>query len=215
MSNTERQPAANAGKTTPTAKATLEATAGLPPSNPFANLNDLRLGPNFQDDIAVQRVLTTVPVGKPGRQDFVRVHPGEGYHLQTMALELKEDHEVYLVSPSMWGELAGEIWPVILYLVANRAGIARIWPIKLPGPDGKDNPWHQSAREAAALAMRRWTRISANMSLGAYEVHVATGELSEPKWPTETFSEILKVAFKDRYIDGPDHLVVKRLRGEA
>jgi len=212
MPNTiERQPAANTGKTTPpSAKDISEASTA-----PFANLNSLRLGQNFQNDIAVQRVLTTVPVGKPHRQDFIMVHPDEGFRLQTMALELKEDHEVYLVAPNMWGELADELWPVILYLVVNRNNIPRIWPVKLPGPDGKENPWHQSAREAASLAMGKWTRISANMSLGAYEIHVATGELSEPKWPAENFANILKVAFKDRFIDSPDHLVVKRLRGEA
>ncbi|MGB5832080.1 MAG: hypothetical protein WBG92_08825 [Thiohalocapsa sp.] len=54
----------------------------------------------------------------------------------------------------------------------------------------------------------------ANMGLGAYEVFEASGDLPDPTWPELTFTEILKVAFKGRYITEIDHPVVRRLRGE-
>ncbi len=143
----------------------------------------------------------------------MRVHPDPDWHLATMILELKEDREVYLVAPDLYAELLGEIVPVMLYPTINRQGIISLWPCRLPGPDGKTNPWHQSALEAAEHATERWIRVAANMELGAYEIFEAVGDLPEPEWPDLSFQELLKIAFKDAYIDRPDHPVVQRLRG--
>jgi hypothetical protein len=38
------------------------------------------------------------------------------------------------------------------------------------------------------------------MSLGAYDVLQATGQLPEPEWPNLPFKELLRIAFKDRFI---------------
>lgn len=88
-----------------------------------------------------------------------------------------------------------------------------MWPVKLPGADGKHNEWHRSAAEAAERAMQRWVRLTANLSLGAYEMFEATGDLPEPEWPDLPFVDILKIAFRDRIVDTADHPVVQRLRG--
>jgi hypothetical protein len=56
-------------------------------------------------------------------------------------------------------------------------------------------------------------RVTSNMSLGAYEIFEATGELPEPNWPELPFSEILKIAFRDHIVDRSDHPLIKRLRG--
>jgi hypothetical protein len=53
------------------------------------------------------------------------------------------------------------------------------------------------------------------MALGAYEVFQATGELGEPEWPAEPLAALLRVAFKDRYIDALEHPVLRKLRGEV
>jgi hypothetical protein len=49
--------------------------------------------------------------------------------------------------------------------------------------------------------------------LGAYEFATALNGLADPTWPDITFNEVLKIAFRDRIIDNPDHPVIKRLRG--
>jgi hypothetical protein len=67
--------------------------------------------------------------------------------------------------------------------------------------------------EAAELATKFWVRIAANMSLGAYEVFQAAGELPEPQWPEVDFRTILKIAFKDRFIQSLDHPVIRGLQG--
>ena len=51
------------------------------------------------------------------------------------------------------------------------------------------------------------------MSLGAYEIFEASGDLPEPVWPDYSFEEILKIAFRERIVDRPDHPLVQRLRG--
>ena len=73
----------------------------------------------------------------------------------------------------------------------------------------------QIRRDADGVLVKDWTRMTANMSLGAYEVFTATGEIPKPNWPEESFQTILKIAFKDRMISDREHPVLKRLRGEA
>jgi len=183
--------------------------------NPF-DPAALRLDQSYADTAGVKKLLTTVPVGKPNGQDFVRVHPDAAYRLTPAAIiEIKEDREVYLVMPEIAQELPGEFKIVTLYTTINRQGVLRLWPVPLPGADGKHNEWHRSAAEAAERAMHRWVRVTANMALGAYEIREAQGDLSEPDWPRVSFSEILQVAFRDRIVDRADHPLVRRLRGIA
>lgn len=183
--------------------------------NPFDPAS-LRLDQNFAETLGVKKLLTTVPVRKPKRQDFIRVHPDPAYRLTPAAIiELQEDGEVYLVTPKMAVELHNEFSLATLYTTINRQGVAHLWPVKLPGVDGKHNEWHRSAAEAADLAMTRWIRVTANMSLGAYEMFEATGDLPEPTFPDLPFEEILKIAFRDHIVDRVDHPLVQRLRGIA
>ena len=186
-----------------------------PIPNPF-DPAALRLDQSFADTVGVKKHLMTVPVRKPNRQDFVRVHPDLEYRLTPAAIiEIKEDREVYLITPNMAQDLPGEFTAATLFTTINRQGVLQLWPVKLPGPDGKHNEWHRSAAEAAELAMKRWIRLTANMSLGAYEVFEATGDLPEPEWPDIPFPEILKIAFSDRIVDRADHPLVQRLRGQV
>ena len=39
--------------------------------------------------------------------------------------------------------------------------------------------------------------------------------IPDPEWPDLSLGEILKIAFRDYYIDTPDHAVIKRLRGQV
>jgi hypothetical protein len=186
-----------------------------PTPNPF-DPAALRLDQSFADTVGVKKHLMTVPVRKPNRQDFVRVHPDPAYRLTPAAIiEVKEDREVYLVAPNMAQDLPGEFAAATLFTAINRQGVLHLWPVKLPGPDGKYNEWYRSAAEAAELAMNDWLRLTANMSLGAYEVFEATGNLPEPEWPNIPLAEILQIAFKDRIVDRADHPLLQRLRGQV
>jgi hypothetical protein len=169
-----------------------------------------------QDPLAaagVKKALIHVPVRRPSPQEYIRVHPGEDYRLDTAIIELREDREIYLVSPDLRGELFSEIKPVRLYTTISRQNVVAIWPCKLPGVDGRSNSWYDTALRAAELAMTRWTRIVADISLGGYQPYIAAGDLPDPEWPGQTFAELLHIAFGAFYVDRPDHPVIRRLRG--
>jgi len=175
----------------------------------------LRLSQDFASSIGVKKVLTTVPCRKPNRHEFVRVRPGEEWRLETGVFEDKVNREVYLVSRNLWSELAGEVYPVCLFMAVNRQGDAFLWPCKLPGSDGRSNTWNDSALAAARLAEVKWIRLAANMPGGMYDTFEAAGELAEPTWPELSFSEVLKLCFKQRLIESVDHPAIRALRGLA
>jgi len=183
-------------------------------TDPF-DLDKLRLSQDFSANLGVKKALLTVPVRRPNRQEFIRVHPDADWRLETVILEVKEEREVYLVDKNLWGQLPGELIPKVLFTVINRQGVLTLWPIRLPGEDGRHDEWNRSALEAAEMAQKEWVKVAANMHLGAYEVYRAMADLPEPDWPDTTFQEILRVAFRDRFIRSMDHPVVRRLRGET
>jgi hypothetical protein len=173
----------------------------------------LRLDQTFIAGGGVRKLLLTVPVRRPSRQDFVRTHPDPAYRLTTALVELRDERESYLVPPHMAEELVGEFSPCCLYTTINRQGVVHLWPVKLPGPDGRIIDWHRSAAEAAERAMSRWIRVAPNMALRAYEIFEALGTIPEPEWPDVSLRDLLGIAFRDRLVDRPDHPLIHRLRG--
>jgi hypothetical protein len=192
-----------------------QSNGGKMPPDPF-DPAALRLDQTFCEGTAVKKLLTTVPVRKPNRQDFVRVHPDQSYRLSPAAIiELKDDREWYLVAPQLVPDLTGELILVSLFTTITRQGVTHIWPVRLPTPDGRKNEWHASAQAAAEMAMRRWVRVTSNMALGAYELFEAAAAIPDPEWPEASFHDLLKIAFQGRLIDRLDHPVVLKLKGQA
>jgi hypothetical protein len=150
---------------------TTETTTGEP-LDPFAPEN-LRLSQSFNEMVAVKKILTTVPVRKPGQQDFVRVRAGPEFRENFPIIDLKDDREEFIVTTALVPELITELVHKTLFLAINKQGTVFFWPVRLPSPDGKDLDWWRSGREAADLATRKWVRVRANMNLGAYDVFEA------------------------------------------
>jgi hypothetical protein len=185
-------------------------------ADPF-DIDSLRLTQDFASAVGVRRLITTVPVRKPSREWFIRTHPDPAYRLPTGVLELKEDREIYLVARDLWPELGSEptFSTRLLVSVVNGLGVLFLWPIRLPGPDGKIDDWSRSELEAADQAKSLWVRVTANMSLKAYEVFVAPNQSTNPIWPDLPFQEIIRIAFRDKMISDRMHPVLRRLRGES
>jgi hypothetical protein len=180
--------------------------------DPF-DLAKLRVSQDFLETTNVKKLLSTVPVRKPGAQDFVRVHANPRYRMPAALLELKEDRETYVVNLGAVPELQNECFIANLFTAITRTGVLFVWPVRVPATDGKTNDWHTSAAAAAEMAMKRWVRVRANMSLRAYEIFLAENAIPDPEWPDLAFPEIVRIAFKDRLINTSDHPVIKRLRG--
>jgi hypothetical protein len=183
------------------------------PMDPFAPAN-LRLSQSFEETTAVKKLITMVPVRKPNSQDFVRVHAGSDFCENFPLIQLKDDNEQYVVAAKLIPELASEIVTATLYFAVNKQGVLFFWPVRLPGPDGKDFDAWRSAREAAELAKEKWVRLKWNKSLGAYDIHEALNQTAEPEWPADLdYWGLIKIAFRDHIIQELDHPVIKRLRG--
>jgi hypothetical protein len=182
--------------------------------DPF-DLDSLCLSQDFIENAGVKKLLKTIPARKPNPQDFVRVHPNPEHRRNILCVDLKDDREHFLVRQEIARQLIGETVMKTIFTAINRQGVLFMWPVTIPPPDGKQLEWWRSQREAAELAMNRWVRVKANMSLGAYEMFEAEGVMADPKWPDLPFMELLRIAFRDRMIDRVDHPVIKRLRGLA
>ena len=186
------------------------------PLDPF-DVSRLTLSQNFHSAAGVKKVLSTVPVRKPSKEWFVRTHPDPKFHITTCVIDLKEDSELYLVDPSLWETLAGEstFGPRALITTINRQNVLYLWPIRLPDADGRIDDWNRSALEASQRAKDAWVRVQSNRSLGAYQVYEASYNQNDPTWDVPSLSELLRIAFKDKFINSDDHPILRRLRGEA
>lgn len=187
------------------------AEAAIPTDDFLASI---RIDQSFSlDTTNVIKHLVTVPVRKPQRGEFIRVHPA--LHQDCLVIERKEERETYVVYREFQGLVAEFAESVRLRLCVNRQGTVFLWPVKQPRDDQRGDSWRRSAAEAAAMAEAKWLRVSADMNLGAYQPYVATGDLGEPQWPKQSLADILRIAFKGQVIDSHDHAVIRQLQGHV
>lgn len=189
-----------------------ESSPDSPVEDEVGHIARLRLSQDFARTSAGKKVLLTVPVRKPNRQEFIRVHPDMRF--EAAVLTLNEEREAYIVAPELRDDLVGEWAPTALLLALSRQNVVFIWPLKLPGEDGRLDPWNESALGIADLATRSWLRVVSNRGLGAFEAFQTVTELPDPEWPDRTIEELIDIAFRGRIIDRADHPVLRRLRGE-
>ena len=178
------------------------------------DLEKLRLPQDFLAASPVKKLLTTVPVRRPGPQDFVRVHPSPAYRHLVALLKIEDDRdELYAVDLNGVPDLRNECYAANLFTAITRTGVLFLWPVRVPAADGRVNEWHLSAAMAAEAAMRAWIRMKANMSLRAYEIFEAENKIPDPEWAIPPFGELFRIAFRDRLVNIYDHPAAKRLRG--
>jgi hypothetical protein len=181
--------------------------------DPLAPEN-LRLDPSYLNEPVAKKLLVAVPVKKPHKQHFIRVHPSPEYRQLAALVELDEDRENYLVLPALVRELGeSEYVYATLHLYVTRHGTVGIWPLKVPNSNGRQNLWHTTAIAAAEEAKKKWIRVVPNQVSKSNDVLVALENLSEPEFPELSFNQILRIAFKDRIIDNLHHPVIRKLRG--
>src|SRR3954447_20458626 len=194
----------------PTPAAVASAEGPIRNIDPFSP-EALRVAPDAAA-VGVRPEVLVVPVRKPSKQEWFRVRPGEGWRLPMLVVELREERETYAVAPALVEELAAEGRLVLVYTCLRRGGALFLWPVPLPGPDGKRNQWHESAHAIAERATERWVRAVADQAAGMYQPMVAPPQHAEPTWPDMGFADMLRLAFRERLIDSVDHPVVRRLR---
>lgn len=184
-------------------------------ADPFSPQN-LAIAQSFATMTETKRLLTTVRVGKPNKEAWVRTSTDPDHWIVGSVLELKDQgDETYWLTPAVRDALIGEpcLKAVRLILAVDRPGNPFFWKIALPDPSGRSQPWVDSMVEAATVAKSKWVRVAWSMATRGYEV--TTAEIkAEPKWPTESIRELLNIAFRGRIVSDVDHPVLRALRGQ-
>ena len=177
------------------------------------DLESLRLDPSHLEAVSA-KIPISIPAHKPSRHDWIRVHPSMAISIGAIVLQDERD-EFYVVVPEMASQLGDDLVHFTLYPFINRLNVLRLWPVKLPNPDGRVNEWHRTAAIAARVAQRKWIRVAANQNLGGYEIFEANNQPPDPEWPDLTLADMVRIAFHDRgrIIKDVDHPVVKLLAG--
>ncbi len=182
--------------------------------DPLFDIENLRLSPDFAEKLGATKVLTTVPCRKPDRQAFIRVRPEEDFQFVTAVIEIKEDRQVFLVDPTLRELVSHEVQIKLIYTAMTKQGTLFLWPVRMPGSDGRLDTWNESAHTAARHAMHSWIRVQANRQLGGYEIFEAAGKIPEPAWPDKSMAELLQLAFRKAFINDLDHPVLRELEGK-
>ena len=122
----------------------------VPAAEEDALLASLRIDQSYNgSSVGVKRLLTTVPIRKPGKTEFFRVHPV--YWLDCFGLELKAERDFYFVLAAIAPLMSELVDPVRLRLCVTRQGAVFLWPVKLPKDDRRPN----SCRSRSAHRMRQ------------------------------------------------------------
>jgi hypothetical protein len=203
MSSTDHDPSTNGSG----------ASRSADPTDVFDNLEAIRLTPEESGRVGSKELIVTVPVRKPGRAEFVRVHPDPKWSLAT-AIYVDQLKEVYFVAPEARSLFLDGLAPIMLFTAVTQRAIPFLWPVALDeGIGGRRNSWNDSAREAPELAKRQWVRVVSDMAAGSYRVYEALGKLPDPVFPDKPLTDLLRIAFRGRIIDNQDHTVVKQMLG--
>lgn len=195
---------------------TATASTETAPKDPF-DLANISVSSVTSEDLGVEKPIIVIPVDKPNRQSFFRVHPDPSFRADVRIIRLDSERESYLVTNDIWRVIPGETKFVRLVPYITREGGIGLWPVSLPDDllGKKDSNWAITARAAAEYAEVKWVRMSANMQLGRYDV-VTSASIPDPFWPKITFREILEKAFgNDHLIDSLDHPVIRQLQGDG
>jgi hypothetical protein len=170
--------------------------------------------------VKVQKKVTTlIPVCTPKTGWYVRASTDPTMSAIEELFFAKEiDDHYYFLEPDM-AELVRKINPKLicqraLHLAVTRQANCFLWSNGMENEDGVLNSWHGSGREMIELAKVEWITVFANKQIGAYEYRPADNQAVEPQWPSLTWEQILRLAFRRYIIASKDHPILRAARGE-
>jgi hypothetical protein len=201
--------------------ASLAINTPTPPADDgdIYNPANLALSQDFPAVAGVVRKINTIKVQKPSATRAFRVHPDATFCVKTLLLSLKDENEYYLVLPALHDALASEATCNVFTIFAcvTKAGTPFLWPVKMADSAGRWNVWNESAWRIAEEAKTHWMRMTADREAGHYTAFQDArppDQQQKPEWPSLTFTEWLRIGFKNYTICDIDHPILKRLRVE-
>src|SRR5262245_9127643 len=101
--------------------------APTPKPNPFDPAT-LRIDRNSAISSGPKELITRIGIGRPHKQDYIRVHPDPAYQVNTRVVLFKENEEYYLIQPDMLSMLWHESVPVTLHTAMKYPNALFVWP---------------------------------------------------------------------------------------
>jgi hypothetical protein len=186
--------------------------SGDPVTDIFSDLEALRLSVEDANRLGSEEILAHVSIRRPTNAEFVRVHPDPTMSIATSVF-VDPERDTYLVLPAVRSILVAGVKAVLLTTAVNQRGVVFLWPLALGDGTGRQNVWHETGRQAAEMAKHEWIKLVADMQAGHYRIFKAQGALPDPVFPAKTLDELLRIAFRNRIVEGADHPVVKQSLG--
>jgi hypothetical protein len=156
-----------------------------------------------------------ISLRKPSPTEYVRVTADKAYRMSPVYL-LGLKKEMKTVQYLIMGKCVGEVLSAVgnkvvksysIVLAINNSGNPFLWYTR----EGAEDEWSESAVILQAQAVDDWLRVE---SAGSHYVGIRPKDrLNDPKWPTESFPQLLKLAFGNRIIGSIDHPAVKSILG--
>jgi hypothetical protein len=183
------------------------------PASVFDNLEALRIQDEGPVKRKEKRLLAIVGTKRPSEAHYFRVHPDEEMSWLGFVYTYEKDSSNWYVLPGPpydeMTELTSKLRRVRLFLCITRRGSLTFWLVS----QTDQGTWGSSARETVEFAKTCWIRVVSNRDEGCYEPREPEEQFPEPEWPDKSLSELLKLAFKGRVIDRPDHPIIEELKG--
>jgi hypothetical protein len=171
------------------------------------------LGQNIETGIPSDKVLIFLPVRKPKKDEWVRIH--RSIRVRAYVYESAEERSWYLISPEVFETLAEFARIVDLSLAITATDVAFIWPVSVP-TERRPHHAHTESFESAKAAREEW--IQTAWTNGHWAVHRRPKKMPDPIWPKEipTPESMLRFAANTgslELIDSKDHPIIQRLLG--
>ena len=187
----------------------------------FKNIESLIIPQDF-DELATVTELQSIPLKKPGKQQFIRVKPVFCYRFGVIEVEgaNPSERDLFIVIPELVPQitqLPGFSQRVFRLYVTRPNNSPGVWPMKMPrGTGARSDQWSVTAKQVAKKEESDWVRVQSDMSLQSYTAIKAQAEFPDPTWPTLPDDEIIKLAVGEKHlIDTLDHPVIDQLLGRS
>lgn len=185
-------------------------------STPPTDFDNLKLPQNFDELLHAKRVLTAVPLRKPFRHDWVRVHPTWEQSAPVLKLAGDRRDELWLLTNELVPGLPGDLVTGMTFVpFITRQGAIAMWPLRAPSSLGRSDTWAETAIEIARVAKTTWVQVHSDTRIGAYTYLTLPDCRDEPDWGDTAWPALRELAFRAKLIDSFDHPTLQAvLRGK-
>jgi hypothetical protein len=185
------------------------------------DLDSISLAEDYAEGMADEGDLTALRIIKPQNGWFIRTHPTHWKNVRLLEIKGGADRGFYIVARPLWGTCQSPdsgilLKPVRLTLATSREEGPFLWPLKLQeeGCKNRTDEWSASALRICKTAETAWVKMYTRPGGSCYSQKIAEGITAEPAWPSQSFEELLALAFDGKVLQDPDDPLLRRIQGK-